>query len=298
MKEMASAGAIGFSDDGDPVMPDKAMLRALEISCDTGLPVIDHCEDTNLTVGGVMNEGKISAALGLKGMPSTAEDIITARDVRLAEKAGGHLHIAHVSTAESVDIIRAAKDMGVPVTAEVTPHHLTLTDDKIDGTDTSFKVNPPLRTERDVKALIEALDEGVIDVIATDHAPHTIAEKQRGFDKAPFGISGFETAFGVLMSLVHGGKISLSTLVSKLTCEPAAIIGSRGTDIGTLSVGKPADITIFHPGREWTVDTGKFASKGKTSPYNGVKLKGKIMATICGGNLTYIEESIRIKVNR
>ena len=295
MAELAAAGVVGFSDDGSPVLNTNLMLSALRASRSLGLPIIDHCEYTGLTEGGVMNWGSLSMALGLKGMPAAAEEIMVTRDVALAGMTGGWVHIAHVSTEESVNIICQAKAVGVRVTAEVTPHHLTLTEEKVIGYDTNAKVNPPLRTEKDVRALIQGLNEDVIDIIATDHAPHTIAEKSLGFNKAPSGISGFETAPGSLMSLVHSGQLTLTALISKLTREPAKIIGDKYGKLGTLAIGAPADITIFDPDKEWLVDTDKFASKGKNTPLAGSRLKGKVMATIYDGKLVYKDDSITLE---
>ncbi len=295
MSELAAAGVVGFSDDGSPVLNTALMRQALEFSGASGLPVIDHCEHTALTGGGVMNWGILSMSLGLRGMPSAAEEIMVARDVALARMTGGHLHIAHVSTGVSVDIIREAKEAGIPVTAEVTPHHLTLTEEILVGLDTGAKVNPPLRTGQDVAALVRGLKDGVIDAIATDHAPHTAADKQGDFSRAAFGISGFETAFGSLMGLVHGGQLNLNTLISRLTCDPARIIGGRFKKLGTLAVGAPADVAILDPDRKWKVDTSVFASKGRNTPLAGSVLKGKVMATIVGGKLAYQGESIKIE---
>jgi dihydroorotase len=241
-----------------------------------------------------MNEGIISTKLGLRGMPAAAEEIMVARDLALAELTGGWLHIAHITTEGSVDLVRRAREKGVRVTAEVTPHHLTLTEEKVLGYDTNAKVNPPLRTEKDIQALIQGLKDNVIDIIATDHAPHTEADKQSEFALAPFGISGFETALGSLMGLVQAGKLTLVTLVSKLTCEPARIIGDRYGKLGVLVVGAPADITIFDPDRDWVVDTSIFASKGRNTPLAGSVLKGRVMATISQGKLVYKDESIRV----
>ena len=293
--ELASASVIAYSDDGQPVSNSRLMRQALEYSRASGLPIIDHCEDTALTEGGVMNEGKISARLGLRGMPSAAEEIIVARDLALAQLTGGQLHIAHVSTEGSVDLIRRAKDKGIKVTAEVTPHHLALTEEKVIGYNTNAKVNPPLRTEKDIQALIRGVKDNVIDIIATDHAPHTEAEKRREFTLAPFGISSFETALGSLMNLVHNGQLTLATLISKITCEPAKIIADKYGKLGTLSIGVPADVTIFHPDIDWAVDTEAFASKGKNTPLAGSVLKGKVMATISRGNLVYADSSITVK---
>ncbi len=292
MAELASAGVIGFSDDGDPVRDSDLMRTALERSRALGLPIIDHCEDKALTRGGVVNEGVISARLGLSGMPAAAEEKMVARDLELAEQTGARVHIAHVTTAGSVDLIRRAREKGVAVTAEVTAHHLTLTEEEVVRCGTAAKVNPPLRTVKDCRALIQGLKDKVIDVIVTDHAPHTEAEKTGGLDVAPFGISGFETALGSLMSLVHDERLSLVALISRLTCEPAGIIGDRYGKPGTLAIGAAADVTVFDPNREWVVDTGAFASKGRNSPLAGSLLKGRVMATIFEGKLVYKDDTV------
>ena len=299
MAGLAEAGVVAFSDDGDPVASSQLMHRALEHSRDLGLPIIDHCEDKTLSDNGIINEGQMSAKLGLKGIPSAAEEVMVARDLTLAKQTRARLHIAHVSTMGSVELIRRAKEEGIPVTAEVTPHHLTLTEERImsktsnEPFDTNAKVNPPLRTKEDVRALIKGLKDGVIDAIATDHAPHTLADKNCGLELAAFGISGFETALGCLMSLVHQGAISLTQLISKLTCEPAKVIGRNG-ELGTLKAGAPANITIFDPEREWIVNSRNFASKGKNTPYDGYKFKGKMMATIANGKIVYMDDSLRV----
>jgi len=295
MGDLASAGVIGYSDDGEPASNSRLMRQALDYSRVLDLPIIDHCEDTSLTEGGQMNEGTISTKLGLRGIPATAEEIIVARDLALAELTGGRLHIAHTTTEGSVDLIRRAKEKGIKVTAEVTPHHLTLTEEKVIGYDTNAKVNPPLRTKRDIQALIQGLKENVIDIIATDHAPHTEADKLCEFALAPSGISGFETALGSLMSLVHDGQLSLVNLIAKLTCEPAKIISNKYGKLGTLDIGALADITIFDPNLEWIIDTKAFASKGKNTPLAGSRLKGKVMATISQGKLVYKDDSIRLE---
>ena len=295
LTEMASAGVIGYSDDGSPVLDSRLMRRALDYSCALGLPVIDHCEDTALAANGLINEGDISARLGLRGIPAAAEEMMVTRDLALAWQTGGWLHVAHVSTEGSVELIRRAREMGVRVTAEVTPHHLTLTEEEVIDLNTNAKVNPPLRTERDIQALIQGLKDNVIDIIATDHAPHTEAEKRSEFALAPFGISGFETALGSLMGLVHYGHLTLSTLISKLSYQPARIIGEKYGKLGTLAIDAVADITIFDPGKEWLVDTDTFASKGKNTPLAGTRLKGKVMATIAQGKLVYQDESIKVE---
>jgi dihydroorotase len=297
MAELAEAGVIAFSDDGNPVASSQLMRRALEYSRDLGLPIIDHCEDKALSDNGIINEGQISAKLRLKGIPAAAEEVIVARDLILAKLTETRLHIAHVSTKGSVELIRRAKEEGIPVTAEVTPHHLTLTEERIASEspnkpfDTNAKVNPPLRTKGDIQALIKGLKDGVIDAIATDHAPHTLADKNCGLELAAFGISGLETALGCLMSLVHHGEISLTQLISKLTCEPAKVIGRNG-ELGTLKTGALANITILDPDREWIVNSRYFASKGKNTPYDGYKFTGKVMATIANGKIVYIDDSL------
>ncbi|MEA1872633.1 MAG: dihydroorotase [Chloroflexota bacterium] len=297
MAGLAEAGVLAFSDDGDPVASSQLMHRALEYSRDLGLPIIDHCEDKTLSDKGIINEGQMSAKLGIKGIPAAAEEAMVARDLILAKRTKARLHIAHASTKGSVELIRRAKEEGISATSEVTPHHLTLTEERIMGKasnksfDSNAKVNPPLRTKEDVQALIEGLKDGVIDAIATDHAPHTLADKNCGLELAAFGISGFETAFGCLMSLVHQGEISLTQLISKLTCEPAKVIGRNG-ELGTLKAGAPANITILDPDREWVVDSRNFASKGKNTPYDGDKFTGKVMATIANGRIVYIDDSL------
>ncbi|MCK5577080.1 MAG: dihydroorotase [Dehalococcoidales bacterium] len=291
MAEMAEAGAVAFSDDGSPVISSRLMLQTMEYSLAFGRPIIDHCEDTELAGGGQMNEGIIATRLGLAGVPAAAEENIVARDIGLAEFTGARLHIAHVSTRGSVEIIRRAREKGVRVTAEVTPHHLTLTEEEVIGYNTNAKVNPPLRTEKDIEALISGLREGVIDAIATDHAPHTENDKLCEFALAPFGISGFETALGSLMSLVHSGKLELNLLIARLTGGPAGVIGSK---LGTLAIGAPADITILDPNREWVVDTAEFASKGRNTPLDGRELTGRVMATISGGRLVHQGKEMKV----
>jgi dihydroorotase len=297
MAELAEAGVVAFSDDGAPVASSQLMRRAMDYSRDLGLPIIDHCEDKALSDNGIINEGQLSAKLGLKGIPAAAEEVMVARDLTLAKWTKARLHIAHVSTKGSVELIRRAKAEGISVTAEVTPHHLTLTEERIAGEspnkpfDTNAKVNPPLRTKEDIQALIKGLKDGVIDAIATDHAPHTLADKNCGLELAAFGISGLETALGCLMSLVHQGEISLTQLISKLTCEPAKVIGRNG-ELGTLKTGATANITILNSDREWIVNSRNFASKGKNTPYDGYQFKGKIMATIANGRIVYIDDSL------
>jgi len=294
LDELASAGVIAYSDDGEPIKNSHLMRQALDYSRVIDLPIIDHCEDAALTECGLLNEGIISVKLGLQGIPAVAEEIIVARDLALAQLTGARLHIAHVSTEGSIELVCRAKEKGIRVTAEVTPHHLTLTEEEVMGYNTNAKVNPPLRTKRDIQALVQGLKENVIDIIATDHAPHTEADKLCDFAEAASGISGFETALGSLMSLVHDGQVSLATLIAKLTCEPAKIIGNKYGKLGTLVVGASADITIFDPNMNWVVDTKAFASKGRNTPLAGSMLKGKVMATISQGKLVYKDDSTKV----
>ncbi len=291
--EIMECGVVGLSDDGDTVMDAEIMCRALEEGRNLSIPIIDHCEDTSISEDGVMNEGKTAKELGLKGIPMAAEEIIVSRDLQLAMLTSAHVHIAHVSTEGSVNLIREAKEKGIKVTAEVTPHHLTLTEERVKGMNTSAKVNPPLRTKADNLALAKGLSAGVIDAIATDHAPHAKKEKQTDFQTAPFGISGFETALGSLMGLVHSKRLDMVTVIARLTTGPAKIINRD--DLGTLAVGAPADITVFDPEREWTVNTEEFLSKGKNTPLAGETLKGRVMATIAEGEMAYKDESLQLK---
>jgi len=284
MAHLAWAGVIGFSDDGSPVKTAKLMRQALEYSRSLNLPIIDHCEDVTFTRDSQINDGIVSSELKLKGWPAVAEEKIVARDLDLAAATGGWVHIAHVSTAGSVELIREAKKTRVKVTAEVTPHHLTLTEMEAIGYNTNAKVNPPLRTPKDNEALVGGLKDGTIDIIATDHAPHAEKDKKCEFVRAAFGISVFETALGSLMSLVHDDKIDLNTLIAKLTAGPAKILNKP---LGTLKTGSIADVTVFDPNRQWLVDTSKFVSKGKNTPLAGRTLKGKVMATIYGGRVVY-----------
>jgi len=286
--ELSISGVVGFSDDGAPVADAAIMRRALECSRALGLPVIDHCEDLALSQGGVVNEGPIAERLGLKGIPPAAEANMVYRDIDLARSTGGRLHIAHVSTAESVYLVRRGKEQGVAVTAEVTPHHLTLGEDLAASGDPNAKVNPPLRSEYDIAALVKGLRDGVIDFIATDHAPHTEADKSRGFEAAAFGISGFETALGSLMGLVQQGEIDLPALIARLTCKPAAFL--RRPDIGTLRPGSTADVVIFDPDAEWVVNPADFASKGRNTPLAGFRLRGRVVVTVSRGMVVYRSE--------
>lgn len=283
--EMVAAGAVAMSDDGKPVVSAQLMRTALEYARSFGIPVIDHCEEPTLANGGSMNEGIVSARLGLKGIPSEAEEIMVIRDILLARRTGGHVHLAHMSTHGSVELIRWGKERGINVTAEVCPHHISLTEDRIGSYDTNAKMNPPLRTAKDVESLREAVKDGTIDMIATDHAPHHYDEKEREFADAPNGIVGLETALAVsVTSLVATGHIDFRTLIDKMSCAPAKLFGLPG---GSLAKGVAADITVFDPGASWQVEPADFLSKGRNTPYAGMTLTGRAVATIVGGRVVY-----------
>jgi dihydroorotase len=287
MGDMAQAGAVAFSDDGKPVADSSLMRKAMVYASMFDRVIIDHCEDPSLFEGGQINEGHVSTLLGLTGIPAAAEEIMVARDILLAREMGTRVHIAHISTKGSVELIRKAKSDGVMVTCEVTPHHLTLTEEAVRGYDTNAKVNPPLRTQEDLKALLEGLKDGTIDAIATDHAPHHIDEKDIEFDKAAFGLVGLETALGLVLTKIVGeGGLSLNKAVEKMTSGPAKILGLH---MGTIKIGAPADITVIDPNRVWTVDKDKFFSKGRNTPFNGWELKGKAVLTIVDGKTAYSE---------
>ena len=306
MAELAEAGCIGFSDDGHPVADSNIMRQALSYASglygqvsNLPLPIINHCETPDLFRDGHMNEGWVSNRLGIQGAPNSAEETMAARDIMLAELTGGHVHLAHVSTPGTLELVRSAKARGIRVTCEITPNHLTLTDEAVMGDagghpfdalgtaayDTYAKVNPPLRARSDMEAMTAGLSDGTIDVIATDHAPHNAIEKLCTFDEAAMGISVLETALGSVMSLVHAGQVGLPLMVEKLTSAPAQFLGR--TDIGSLRPGANADVTIFDPDAEWTVDTEAFVSKGKNSPLHGQTLKGKVVTTVVGGEVKY-----------
>ena len=286
--EMVGAGAVAVSDDGKPVASAHLMRTALEYARTFGIPVADHCEEPTLAAGGAMNEGIVSARLGLKGVPNEAEEIMAIRDILLARRTGGHVHLCHMSTRGSVELIRWGKERGIRVTAEACPHHLSLTEEAVEGYDTNAKMNPPLRTAADVEALREAVRDGTIDVIATDHAPHHYDEKEREFADAPNGIVGLETALAVNITwLVAPGIIDLATLVEKMACAPARLFHLPG---GTLRRGGVADVTIFDPDAEWTVDPHRFRSKGRNTPYSGKRLRGRVHFTIVDGQLIHRRE--------
>ena len=283
--EMVAAGAVAVSDDGKPVTSAQMMRTALEYARAFGIPVADHCEEPTLARGGAMNEGVMSMRLGLKGIPSEAEEIMAIRDILLARRTGGHVHLCHMSTRGSVELIRWGKERGIRVTAEVCPHHLSLTEAAVEGYDTNAKMNPPLRTDDDVVALQEAVRDGTIDCVATDHAPHHYDEKEREFADAPNGIVGLETALGVLGTwLVEPGVLTYAQLVERVACAPARIFGLPG---GTLRRGAVADVTVFDPARRWTVDPARFRSRGRNSPYAGRTLVGRAVRTVVGGRVVY-----------
>lgn len=283
--EMIGAGAVAVSDDGKPVVSSQLMRTALEYARTFNIPVIDHCEDPTLAEGGAMNEGVISAKLGLKGIPDEAEEIMAIRDILLARLTKGHVHLAHMSTKGSVELIRWGKDRGINVTAEVCPHHLSLTEECCLGYNTNAKMNPPLRTEEDVAALQEAVRDGTIDMVATDHAPHHYDEKEREFSQAPNGIVGLETALSVVNThLVASGIISISTLIDRMSCTPAKVFHLQG---GTLRRGSIGDVTVFNPNEKWTVKADEFLSKGRNSPYTGMTLAGRTTYTLVDGRVVY-----------
>ncbi len=283
--EMVNAGAVGISDDGKGVMDGQLMRRALEYSLPFKIPVIEHCEDLNLSAHGCMNEGYNSTLLGLKGMSRTAEDAMAARDIMLAELTGAHIHIAHLSTRGAADLVRQAKGKGIHVTCEVCPHHFTLSDAACCDYDTNAKMSPPLRTEDDIEALLEAIVDGTVDCIVTDHAPHNPNEKMLEFDQAPFGIIGLESALGlVLTRLYHPGLISLKRVVELMSTQPAQLINQP---LGHLKAGAAADLTLFDTEAEWVYDLGQTKSMSRNSPFHGTALKGRVAATIVAGKVVY-----------
>ena len=283
--ELVDAGIVALSDDGKSIPSSQIMRRALEYSRMFGIPIIDHAEDAVLSEGGVMNEGLTSTVLGLIGIPKAAEEIVVARDLTLAEMTEGRLHVAHVSTARSVSFIREARRRGADVTCETAPHYFCLTDEAVTSFDPNAKMNPPLREKPDIEAIKRGLKDGVIDVIATDHAPHTPCEKDTDFASAPFGIVGLETALPLILTeLVHTERLTLSDAIAKITANPAGILG---LPVGTLEVGAPADVTIFDPEAEVTVDPSQFASRGRNTPFAGRTLKGRVEYTIVAGKIVY-----------
>lgn len=284
--DMASAGVAAFSDDGGYVSDSRLMRAAFEYALLFGLPVISHAEDEDLVKEGVMHEGSVSAKLGLRGRPAIAEDIAVSRELMLAEMTGGRIHIAHVSSKGAVELIRTAKTKGVQVTAEVTPHHLCLTDENINSFDSAFKVNPPLRSQEHIDALFEGLKDGTLDAIATDHAPHAYEEKDCEFSDAPSGFAGFETTFGIMHTqYVKSEKLSLFELIAKMTQGPAEAFGWK--EKGNLAVGMPADLVLVDPKKKWTVDSKDFFTRGKATPFQGNKLIGKVISTMVKGKWVY-----------
>lgn len=283
--EMVGAGAVAVSDDGRPVISSHLMRTALEYARTFGIPVADHCEDPTLAAGGVMHEGLVATRLGLKGIPPAAEEIMVARDCLLAGLTGGHVHLCHLSTRGSVELVRRAKEGGLRVTAEATPHHLTLTHRACEGYDTHAKMNPPLREEADVAELRRGLKDGVIDCIASDHAPHAYDEKEAAFDDAPFGVIGLETAFGVAYTeLVCGGVLTLPALIARMSTAPARIFGLAG---GTLAPGVAADLVVLDVTAPWTVESTAFVSKSRNTPFQGRALTGRALTTIVNGRVVH-----------
>ena len=286
MGEMKAAGAVAVSDDGRPVPNAGIMRRAMEYAKDFDLPVVDHCEDKSLSTGGVMHEGKMSLLLGLKGMPALAEEIDAVRDIILAKETGAHIHIAHISTRGAIEAVRRAKNEGINVTCEVTPHHFTLTDRVVEGYDTNTKMSPPLRSEEHLEAILEAIKDGTIDAIATDHAPHHSDEKALEYDRAPMGITGLETAIGLAFNeLVHKGIIDLVRLVEMCSTNPAKIFKLK--ERGTLKAGSIADITILDPDLKWIFSNADSKSKSKNSPFDNWNFTGAAVAAIVAGKIVY-----------
>jgi dihydroorotase len=298
LSELAAAGCVAFSDDGSPVADGRLMRRALELCGALGLPLSEHSDDPVLNGGGVMNEGRVSERLGLAGQPAVAEIAAIARNLALCETTGARLHVAHVSTARGLELVAEAKSRGVPVTCEVTPSHLFLTEEAVFGNgpapayDTNARINPPLRTEADRRALLRGVNEGVVDAIATDHAPHAIEDKLCEFDLAAPGISCFETALGSLLLLVERGELDLHRMLAALTVGPVRAFGlaSRVPGAGTLTPGRSSDAVVFDPARRWRVDVSRFASKGRNTPLQGMELVGEVRAVVIGGELRLAPE--------
>lgn len=282
---MREAGIVAISDDGRPVMNARVMRRAMELARALDIPVIDHCEDLNLSAGGDMHEGAHSVRLGLGGIPSASEDVMVARDLLLAELTGARFHVAHLSTSRSVGMVAFAKSRGLPITCEVTPHHFAITDAELETYDSNYKMKPPLRCQHDADAVIEGIVNGTVDAIATDHAPHAGSEKMQEFERCPFGITGLETAIGLsLEELIHKNRISLSRMVELFTTGPANILKLNR---GTLAPGAPADVTIFDVDTEWTYDVQQSFSKSRNSPFGGRKFRGGPLATIVAGEIVW-----------
>jgi dihydroorotase len=281
--ELKEAGAIALTDDGRPVSNSRLMRRAMEYAKGFGMPVISHCEVSELSAGGTMNEGIVSTRMGLAGIPNAAESIMVMRDIALCELTGAHLHIAHVSTHESVEAIREAKRKGIPVTAETAPHYFTLTDEAVSGYNTNAKMNPPLRSAKDRDAIREGLADGTIEVIATDHAPHSSIEKDVEFDSAANGIVGLETSLSLSLKLVEEGIIDILALIEKMSKNPARILGIERS----ITAGSIANITIIDPQESYIVDSGCFRSLGRNTPFDGWEMKGKAVLTMVGGKMIF-----------
>ena len=285
---MGQAGAVAFSDDGDGIASAQMMLRVLQMCKAVGRPFMQHCQEPTLTQGAAMNAGPLQAKLGLGGWPAIAEELMLERDVMLNRGVGARYHAQHLSAAGSAEIIRRARAAGQPVSGEASPHHLLLTDEACDGYNTEAKMNPPLRTAKDVQTLREAVADGTIDVLATDHAPHTAAEKARDFANAPFGIVGLETALPLYAeALVATGAIGWPRLIALLTIQPARLLGLDGTGLGTLRVGAAADITVIDPAAAWTIDPAEFRSRSRNTPFAGRRVTGRAVRTFVGGRQVF-----------
>ena len=280
------AGAVAVTDDGKPILRDEIMHEALATAAQLNLPVVQHAEDTRMTRDACMNSGPTAFRLGLRGWPGEAESSVVARDIRLAAETHGHLHVAHLSTSAALAAVAEAKEAGVLVTSEVTPHHFTLLDEDVTDYNTNFKMNPPLRSREDREALLAGLADGTVDCVATDHAPHAHHEKNAEFDRAPFGITGLETALGLCISVLHARhKVPLKRIVELLSCSPARVIGLEGR--GTLASGAQADITIFDPKKKWAFRAAESFSRSKNSPFDGWPMQGKVVATIVGAKFAF-----------
>jgi len=288
LSEQKSAGCVAFSDDGRPVATALLMRRALEYAGMLGIPIVDHCEDPSLKADGVAHEGYHASALGLRGIPGVAESLMVERDISLAELTGAHVHICHMSARQSLRAVRAGKDRGIRVTCEVAPHHFTLTDEALDGAikyDTNLKMNPPLREAADRDAMLEGIADGTVDVIATDHAPHHADEKMVEFDRAPFGITGLETAVPLVFDrLVHAGRITAGRAIELLSTNAARVLNLPG---GTLAAGSPADVVVIDPDRRVTVDAARHVSRSKNTPFHGWELRGAVALTMVGGRIVH-----------
>jgi len=289
MGELQEAGCVAVSDDGKSVMNSEVMRRALEYARGLGLVVIQHAEDTNLTAGGPAHEGAASTRIGLRGQPAAAESAMVARDLELVALTGARYHVAHASCAETVRLVREAKRRGLPVTCEVTPHHLVLTDEACAGYDTSTRVNPPLRSKADVAAVREALADGTIDAVATDHAPHSSVEKDVEFEQAASGMVGLETALALCLELVHANVLTPAALVTRMSVAPARILGLPG---GSLAPGSVADVTVIDPRAAWTCDPSRLRSRSRNTPFGGRAMRGRAMLTIVAGNIAFVEERL------